>query len=140
MQRHPGETRIAVMPVRGPIARVKMHLDIPVHTAAIQFPFAVAKIRALLQIPAARMTHTQIFTRQGAEIRGAKIAAQPDFLQHALGHRVGPIQALHLRHGERRRVFDDKRSGGHTVVNNTANPRQFTLIFWGWDGHSFRQN
>ncbi len=106
-----GVARVAVVAVGGPIAGVEVDLDIAADAAAREFEFGAVEVGAFVEVPVAGMAEADGLAGDGAEIGGAEIAAEPDFLEDAFGDSVGAVEALHFGEGGSGRVGD----GGQCV-------------------------
>jgi hypothetical protein len=100
-----GVARVEVVAVGGPITGVEVDFDVATDAAAIELPFGAAEVGAFLEIPAAGVSEAEGFAGDGAEIGGAEIAAEPDFLEDALGDGVRAVEALHFGEGRSGRGF-----------------------------------
>ncbi len=73
MQRDAAVGHVFGVPMRFPISRTQMHLDVTTYTAITNIKFRVEKIRATQPIPATRLEHAHAFACDCARTRLIKI-------------------------------------------------------------------
>jgi len=108
-----GVAGVAVVAVGRPVARVEMDFDVAADGAAVEVPLGAAEVGTFVEVPAAGVAQAEGFAGEGTEAGGAEIAAEPDFLEHALGNGVRAVEALHFSEGRGGRVVGEGRQVIH---------------------------
>jgi hypothetical protein len=101
-----GVAGVAVVAMGGPVAGVEVDFDVAADAAAGEFPFGAVEVGAFVEVPAAGVAEAEGLAGDGAEVGGAEVGAEPDFLEDAFGDGVGAVEALHFGEGGSGRVGD----------------------------------